>query len=140
VAHHHWAWVNGFMPPRGNDQCEWDEWPPRYFWPGDAKALAKRAEQRVRFLPKPDKAGAGHIWSGYCNNHVAQSTTSEGGKMASYVESAHIQAVGKITFLILLSARIKPRVNKSTHSPNHFLANHFSCHFLYLDKHRESDL
>lgn len=57
----HWfPWVNGFIPESDSRTgCERDEWPPRFFWPGDAVAAQKKMEQRVRLIPASNNGDAG---------------------------------------------------------------------------------
>lgn len=66
--------------------CDRNEWPPRYFWPGDNAAPAHMV-QRIRFNPYNDNRGGGGIWGGFCNNNNALSTT----KQKSYIQSNFIR-------------------------------------------------
>ncbi|KAK8022112.1 hypothetical protein PG993_012879 [Apiospora rasikravindrae] len=73
--------------------CERDEFPPRYFWPGDDKA-PKTMRQLVRLLPKDQNGGAGQLWNGFCNDNNAKSTTKPPAKPEeTYVVSAHLKSV-----------------------------------------------
>ncbi|KAI1210176.1 uncharacterized protein F4807DRAFT_467289 [Annulohypoxylon truncatum] len=108
-ATQHWfPWANGFVyrdiisengKPKTNKNhatmfhgCERDEFPPRYFWPGDDKA-PKDMRQWVRFLPEDQNRGAGQLWKGFCNDHNAQSTKIISKKPTqTYVVSANLKS------------------------------------------------
>ena len=115
---HNFAWANGFvaLAIRKNKNgvkvakgCDRDEWPPRYFWPGDAAAKAKGISQRIRFIPAADNQGAGQIWAQFCNTNGAQLTRANGGTTKSFIQSAWIETVGQATV-------DKPLVNQLTTS------------------------
>ncbi|KAH9211736.1 hypothetical protein DL95DRAFT_411781 [Leptodontidium sp. 2 PMI_412] len=109
---HNFAWANGFVELTESfkmsgtkittitNGCDRDEWPPRYFWPGDTVAAAKGLKQRVRFLPAPENRGAGQIWNQFCNKNAAQVTkakTNKGLKTSvttSYINSKWIRTIG----------------------------------------------
>ncbi|XXG95828.1 hypothetical protein Hte_002099 [Hypoxylon texense] len=77
--------------------CDRDEFPPRYFWPGDDKA-PKDMRQWVRFVPEDQNRGAGGLWAGFCNDHNAASTTKPANKPEeTYVISANIKSQKAIT-------------------------------------------
>ncbi|KAI0101944.1 hypothetical protein F4776DRAFT_676147 [Hypoxylon sp. NC0597] len=110
-AMQHWfPWANGFvyrenkLDEKGNllldgnggerfDGCDRDEFPPRYFWPGDGKA-PKDVRQWVRFLPEKQNSGAGHMWKGFCNKYNAASTDL---KKKTYVVSSNIKSDKPVT-------------------------------------------
>ncbi|KAH6707938.1 hypothetical protein BKA61DRAFT_697760 [Leptodontidium sp. MPI-SDFR-AT-0119] len=109
---HNFAWANGFVeltesvkiggkkPKTITHGCDRDEWPPRYFWPGDIVAAAKGLKQRVRFLPDSENRGAGQIWKQFCNKNAAQVTEVKTNKASktqdttSYIHSDWIRTVG----------------------------------------------
>lgn len=71
----HWfPWVNGFIPESDSRTgCERDEWPPRFFWPGDAVAAQKKMEQRVRLIPASNNGDAGRtLLKGFCAENAAE--------------------------------------------------------------------
>ncbi|KAK8061069.1 hypothetical protein PG997_015290 [Apiospora hydei] len=105
----HWfPWANGFIyheramengqQKLGADKkpvwkgCERDEFPPRYFWPGDDKA-PKHMRQLVRLLPDDQNKGAGQLWNGFCNDNNAASTRKYQQNADTYVVSAHLKSV-----------------------------------------------
>jgi hypothetical protein len=98
-AQHFWPWANGFISAElttNNDQvvfgkgCDRDEWPPRYFWPGDVEAAKKGMVQRIRMLPYDQNRGAGQVWAGVCLKYGAQSVA----RSTSYIQSAYISTIG----------------------------------------------
>ncbi|KAI0007475.1 hypothetical protein F4779DRAFT_629121 [Xylariaceae sp. FL0662B] len=109
VSWQHWfPWANGYvyrdnimengkvkLDKDGKEMfkgCDRDEFPPRYFWPGDDKA-PKDMRQWVRFLPEEENRGAGGLWGGFCNDHNAASTTKPKNKPEeTYVISAHLKS------------------------------------------------
>lgn len=101
-GHQHWfPWANGFIyrlkaqDPSANDKgCERDEWPPRYFWPGDKAAERKGLEQRVRFLPAHENGGAGGMWNGFCADNAAQTVLKDG---KTYQNPKFIKTVSSTT-------------------------------------------
>ncbi|PVH79949.1 hypothetical protein DL98DRAFT_630092 [Cadophora sp. DSE1049] len=115
-SQHNFAWANGFVELTTETKiskkktktitngCDRDEWPPRYFWPGDDVAAAKGHFQRIRLVPAPDNRKAGQIWNQFCNNNAAQVTRAKPKKrgqvapktaeLKSYIQSAWIRTVG----------------------------------------------
>ncbi|KAK0610895.1 hypothetical protein B0T14DRAFT_500090 [Immersiella caudata] len=73
TAQHWFPWAKGFMPrdPKNGKGCERDEWPPRFFWPGDAVARQKGMEQRVRLIPAAQNGGAGSMFREFCIDNAA---------------------------------------------------------------------
>ncbi|KAK4442307.1 hypothetical protein QBC34DRAFT_363987 [Podospora aff. communis PSN243] len=101
----HWfPWMNGFIArsPKGK-VCEKDEWPPRYFWPGDKEALKRNMKQRVRLLPQNENGGAGSMWAHFCEDNNAQTVKNKPG--TTYVNPSFIQTV---------KSESKQEVNKGT--------------------------
>ncbi|KAL7629676.1 hypothetical protein AAE478_001199 [Parahypoxylon ruwenzoriense] len=114
VSWQHWfPWANGYvyrestmengkvkLDANGKEMfkgCDRDEFPPRYFWPGDSKA-PKDMRQWVRFLPGYQNRGAGGLWGGFCNDHNAASTTKPPKKAEeTYVISANLKSDKAIT-------------------------------------------
>ncbi|KAI9167962.1 putative hydrolase [Paramyrothecium foliicola] len=95
TAQHWWPWANGIIYRERNldntgkqktdihgkllwHGCDRDEWPPRYFWPGDEAAHKNNMVQRVRFIHWKENQDAGHLWSGFCTDHHA--TSRKNGK------------------------------------------------------------
>ncbi|OTA62371.1 hypothetical protein K449DRAFT_434033 [Hypoxylon sp. EC38] len=74
------------------DGCDRDEFPPRYFWPGDKKVPDLR--QWVRFIPAKQNEGAGQMWKGFCNNHNAASTDKN---KQTYVVSSNLKSDKPVT-------------------------------------------
>ncbi|KAI1140795.1 hypothetical protein F5Y05DRAFT_287057 [Hypoxylon sp. FL0543] len=109
ISWQHWfPWANGYVyrenvmengkvkvDAKGNEVfkgCDRDEFPPRYFWPGDDKA-PKDMRQWVRFVPEDQNRGAGQLWGGFCNDHNAASTTKPPNKPEeTYVVSANLKS------------------------------------------------
>ncbi|KAI0892932.1 hypothetical protein F4806DRAFT_505218 [Annulohypoxylon nitens] len=108
-AQHWFPWANGYIyrsisskngQPVLNKAsqvkskgCERDEFPPRYFWPGDDKA-PKDMRQWVRLLPQADNRGGGQLWQGFCNDYNAASTTTNKKSKIdqTYVISANLKS------------------------------------------------
>ena len=115
-SQHNWAWANGFVelttsikvvknkPKTITHGCDRDEWPPRYFWPGDDVATLNGRSQRIRLVPDDDNRKAGQIWNQFCNDNAAQvlrAVRKKRGQVAlktkeyrSYIQSAWIRSVG----------------------------------------------
>ncbi|KAK8026239.1 hypothetical protein PG990_004062 [Apiospora arundinis] len=72
---HWWPWAQGWILRKGETQdggeCERDEWPPAYFWPGDAYAKKNNMVQRVRLNPEKHNKEAGRIFKGFCASNDA---------------------------------------------------------------------
>ncbi|KAI0838303.1 hypothetical protein F5Y06DRAFT_55419 [Hypoxylon sp. FL0890] len=114
ISWQHWfPWANGYvyrenvmengkvkLDSKGNEVfkgCDRDEFPPRYFWPGDDKA-PKDMRQWVRFVPEDQNRGAGGLWGGFCNDHNAASTTKPANKPEeTYVISANLKSDKAVT-------------------------------------------
>ncbi|KAK7977144.1 hypothetical protein PG988_004634 [Apiospora saccharicola] len=96
---HFWAWAQGWIPresPHKQDgQCERDEWPPAYFWPGDVYAKKNNMVQRVRMNHKDDNGGAGGMFSGFCQSHDAMFTKKRGGASVTFENRENVMTVGK---------------------------------------------
>lgn len=78
AGQHWWPWANGFITmsrdaanPRKSKGYQRDEWPPHYFWPGDAAAAARNMVQRVRMIPSEENGCGGRIWKGFCGEYAA---------------------------------------------------------------------
>jgi hypothetical protein len=63
TAQHHWEWANEWTE---FDDCERDEWPPRYFWSANSARPTKKGGQVIRLIPQPDNGGAGQLWREFC--------------------------------------------------------------------------
>lgn len=104
---HWWPWANGFVftttltdaqgnvvtNSKGNPStqgCDRDEWPPKYFWPGDANAPTHMV-QRVRLNPANYNRGGSQIWNGFCNINNAMSTTIINRQRKSFIQSNFIR-------------------------------------------------
>ncbi|KAK6845712.1 hypothetical protein PG995_015822 [Apiospora arundinis] len=72
---HWWPWAQGWILRNGEKSldgaCERDEWPPAYFWPGDAYAKKNNMVQRVRLNPATHNGPAGGIFHGFCATNDA---------------------------------------------------------------------
>ncbi|KAI8150498.1 hypothetical protein K4K49_012275, partial [Colletotrichum sp. SAR 10_70] len=99
-THQHWfPWVNGFVARTtlikdGKENvkgCERDEWPPRYFWPGDKEAKKKRLVQKIRLIEWHENGGAGSMFNGFCNNNAAASSNAGKG---TYEQQKFLKTVG----------------------------------------------
>lgn len=97
----HWfPWANGVVYRDTSTSgtkiatvgCDRDEWPPRYFWPGDAPAAKMKPAlvQRIRFIPSEENRAAGQVWKQFCNNRGAKSTFVKDKKPTTYRVSEHI--------------------------------------------------
>ncbi|KAK8108537.1 hypothetical protein PG984_014338 [Apiospora sp. TS-2023a] len=87
IGQHWFPWANGFIyneerPIQNNKQvtigCDRDEFPPRYFWPGDGNVPTHNQNR-----------GADQLWGGFCNDYNAASTA----KKETYVVSANLKSV-----------------------------------------------
>jgi chitinase len=75
TAQHHWEWSYEWTE---FDDCERDEWPPRYFWGDNPSKPKKRAGQVIRLIPQPDNGGAGQMWAGFCPKYDAWKDAAKG--------------------------------------------------------------
>ncbi|KAI0390319.1 hypothetical protein F5Y17DRAFT_71510 [Xylariaceae sp. FL0594] len=105
----HWfPWANGFvyrepvLDAQGSPEldrngkpkfkgCNRDEFPPRYFWPGDKPKPPSNMNQWVRFIPEDQNRGAGQLWNGFANNNAA-STTVKAGKTQTWILSSNVKS------------------------------------------------
>ncbi|KAL0932163.1 uncharacterized protein CTRU02_213116 [Colletotrichum truncatum] len=106
-AQHWFPWVNGFVARTTlgdpNDKtpkfkgCERDEWPPRYFWPGDTKANKKKLVQRIRLIEWHENGGAGSMFKGFCHNNNASYLKAD---QKLYLQREYVRTIGQ--------ARVEP--------------------------------
>ncbi|KAK7921517.1 hypothetical protein PG985_009539 [Apiospora marii] len=96
---HFWAWAQGWIPRKDEEeqsgQCERDEWPPAYFWPGDVYAKKNNMVQRVRMNHEKHNGGAGQMFSGFCDKHDAMWTEGPKNNKKTYENRENVKTVGK---------------------------------------------
>ncbi|KAK8038483.1 hypothetical protein PG993_006894 [Apiospora rasikravindrae] len=91
---HYWPWAQGWIPRAGEDrdqgECQRDEWPPAYFWPGDV--YAKRNNMESAAQPQGTQWGAGAIFNRFCWTHDAMRTRNS---QETFENRNNVETVGR---------------------------------------------